>query len=285
MKILAFVGSHLAVVLVAGALVYLAVDRAHERSLRKKADEALQKVQTEAAKERGFQAVAPTSAGKTEAALSPEAKAELAAIRTKVENTSVAVHGLAQVLYARDSVGKAIPATDTTPPYCVDDFNMIRVDTKNCRFQLNLELLDETTVLRGTDGKTRLVKQTVRLLDPVTHLPVPGDPPKVTSDFRFTEEKAPERVFGLKLLGGVDERFAPGGGIQFAEKWRVSARALGFYSPKDQDLRGLIALGWRPRVPFFDSRVAVGAGVGLSTKTPGMIFGAHLTAELGTVTK
>ncbi len=285
MKILAWIGSHVAAVLVAGGLIYLAITAAHERELRKQAEAAAQKLQTEVAKQQGFQAVTPTSAGRTEAALSPEAKAELAAIRKTVRDTSVAVHALTEASLSSSSAGHLIPATPTMPATCEDAFNRFRVSTADCRFDVRQKFRLEATVLRGIDGKTRFFKERLVELDPVTSVPIPGEPPQLTSSVQITEEAAPERVFGLKVLGGVDERFAPGAGLQFAEKWRLSARALGFYSPKDRDLRGLIGMGWRPKIPFFDSRVSLGGGIGLSTKTPGAIFGAHLTAELGTITR
>lgn len=281
--VIVWIGSHLVAVAVAGAVVYLAITAAHERELRHKAEEAQQRLQNEAAKQQGFIPVTPAPAGKVEAALSPEARAELAAIRKTVKDTSVALHALTEATLSSTSAGHLEPATGTTPATCVDAFGRFRVNTADCSFAVHQKFRLEASLLRGVDGKTRLWKERLVELDPVTGAALPGDPPQLTTAIQVTEETAPEKVFGLKILGGIDDRLAPGLGLQFAEKWRISPRLVGFYAKDAKDLRGFVGLGWRPKLPFFDSQLSFGGGVGLSTQKSGLIYGAHLTVPLGSI--
>lgn len=247
---------------------------------------AAQKLQTAAAQLQGYQAVTPVAPAKVEAALSPAARSELARIRKAVEDTKVELHALSTAKIESTSTGTLIPATPTTPQMCEETFHRFRVNMSDCSFAISQSFKWEAQLLRGVDGKTRLFKATMTEFDPVTGQPIPGPPPQVVSEIQIADEQGPApKLFGLKVLGGVDERWAPGGGLQFAEKWRLSLRALGFFSPKDSDLRGLLGVGWRPKVAFFDSALSFGAGVGRSTKKPGWIFGAHATVPLGTITK
>jgi hypothetical protein len=288
-RLLVFFAAHVkAVVIVAfgsAILIWGAVDRSRIMTALKEAQAERQRLQTEVAKGQGYIAVTPVPAGKVEAALSPEAKAELAAIRKQIKETTVALHALSTAKIETTAPGTLIPATAEHPAQCEDAFHRFRVNVGDCTFAIRQSFVWEGRLLRGVDGKTKLWKATLTEFDPVTGLKIPGEPPELKNEIQITEETVPEKVFGLKVLGGVDERFAPGGGLQFAEKWRLSLRALGFYAPKDSDLRGLLGVGWRPRISWFDSQLSVGAGVGLSTKKSGLIYGAHVTVPLGTITK
>lgn len=288
-KIVAFVASHwkTAAITVAGIAIaiYQAIANARLSSalLQEKAER--QRLQTEVAKTRDFYPVIPTSPGKVEAALSPEAKADLEAIRKTVKETAVALHALTTAKIESTAPGTMIPATAEHPAICEDAFHRFRVNMSDCSFTIGQSFIWEGTLLRGVDGRTKLYKATLTELDPVTGLKIPGVTPELKSEIQITEEIAPEKAFGLKLLAGIDERWAPGLGIQFAEKWRLSPRLVGFYAPKTKDLRGLAGLAWRPYIPFFDSALSVGAGIGLSTQKSGLIYGAHLMVPLGTFTK
>ncbi len=271
--------------LFAGSLAYGVLLNIRIRALDRAVLEARQALQTAAAKREGYQPVSPVSQAKIEAALSPQARAELAEIRKAVKDTAVAMHTLTEANIAGTAPGKLTPATETAPPFCEDVWNRFKVNTADCSFTIRQKFLWEGRLLRGVDGKTRLYKDSLIELDPVTGLPIPGPAPELRSEIQVSDETAPEKVFGLKVLGGVDERLAPGLGLQAAEKWRLSLRAMGFYAPKDQDLRGQLGLGYRPKIPWFDSQVSIGGGIGLSTKKSGLIYGAHLTVPIGSITK
>jgi hypothetical protein len=278
--------SHLLALAVGAGVIYLALAYFEQQRALREARQALAGLQTQAAKQQGFQAATPVSEKRAEAALSPEAQADLTAIKKVVRDTSVAVHALSQASLVETVKGTLTPATSTTPATCEDAFNRFRVNTSNCEFQVRQKFRFELTGLRGVDGKTRYFKEKLVELDPVTGLPIVMDPPpQVTTDVQITDEQPVERTFGLKILGGVDERLAPGLGVQWMEKYRVSLRTVGFYARDSKDLRGVVGLGWRPRLPFLDSQVSVGGGVGLSTKQSGMIWNFHITVPLATVTK
>lgn len=166
-----------------------------------------------------------------------------------------------------------------------DEHHRFRLDLPNGPLHRSQLFRFEGLVVRGLDGKHRFYKSEWREFDPVTKEEVPStaDGVKFENSIDFTEEAAPAKAVGalhLRLLAAADYQASLGAGVQVAN-WRdkVNLSLLAYYGRKNAELRGVLQLGYRVRLPLLDSNLSVGPYYGISSKGS-TVVGAGATIEL-----
>lgn len=283
-KALPWIASHIAVVVIAGLIVWLAIERAHANAENKRLLAEAQKAQDAYAKQLGATKGEVDSERSIEARLAKQ-NADLAAYVAKMKKqnkqTTVASTSTGTAPIEATVPGKLTPATPTAPAICTDAFNQVVVNTATCEFKMRFKVGVNAVELRGVDGKSRFLKQRVTLIDPVTNLPIPAESADVQiADFSVTEERAAAPgPFHQRLVAAVNERGAFGAGLKFVSVGSFDASLLGFYDRADKSVRGAIQPGYRLVLPAFNSTLSVGPQFYIDSKGK-TGFGAGATIEL-----
>jgi len=245
---------------------------------------AQQKIQDDFAKEQGATKAAVRSEREINAQLARQ-NASLAAfvavMKKQSKGSTVASSSTGTATIAESSKGTLTPETPTSPAFCTDAFGTIKVNTRDCSFQVNMPVRVAAVAVRGLDGKTQFTKQRIELLDPVSGYPIPGTGTDLKIvDFAVTEDKGPEPgPFHLRAVAGVNERGAFGAGVKFWSWKSLDASAMGFYDRADKSVRGAVGLGYRLVLPAFNSTLSIGPHWGIDTKGKSAL-GAAATIEL-----
>ncbi len=277
-RVLAFVFSHLGAVAIAAGIVYLAVDRAHEKSLRAQVQAEAQKSLDEKAKELGATKAQVQSERQIIAGLQGQMASLVAALKKENKGATVAAASTGTATLTEKSTGTLTAATATAPPYCTDAFGRFKVNTRDCSFEQHQSFRVSAVTVRGVDGKSRFEKQRIEELDPVTGLPIPGGDSDLALQFAITEEKsAAPGPWHQRLVAAVNERGSFGAGLKFFSLGSFDASVLGFYDVGHKAVRGALQPGWRLRFPAIDSTISIGPNVYIdSTGNSGVGLGATI---------
>lgn len=166
-----------------------------------------------------------------------------------------------------------------------DEHHRFRLELPNGPLHRSQLFRFEGLVVRGLDGKHRFYKSEWREFDPVTKEEVPStaDGVKFENSIDFTEEAAPAKAVGplhLRLLAAADYQASLGLGLQVANwKDKANLSVVGYYNRSNSELRGVLQLGYRIRLPLLDSNLSIGPYYGISSKGS-TVVGAGATIEL-----
>lgn len=288
LKVLGFVGRHLlAFGIGAGAVaLYLTAHHNAATAAQAKIDALKDKAIASQAAQLG--AVAGVRANDLQVIQSKDAALQTFADKMKAAGAKVTQQASTTV-----SIDETVPTKPTGvtqagysgPAFIEDEYGRFHFELPDGPMQRKQLFQFNAVVVKRLNGQYEFMKSDLREYvpgkdpSPATEIPVKGIITK--SQFQFLEEAAPgPGFFHLRLEAAYDHRGAPGAGIQFANvKDRVNASLLGFYHPQDSELRAVLHVGYRFRIPFFETNISAGPYGGFSSKG-GTVIGFALKLAL-----